>query len=179
MENILLLPYEVRRGADLENNVHASGRLDFHAYDDESLILAKQVASNGLADGIRHDLTVHQVSKKDGNFNLCTLVATDMDSIAFQFSQDRQMTLYRQCLLYACDVTNMKGELDIDSSANRAFAWPLFFFVRPYYFHYLQSSIQMQTLATTNYISHMMSDSEPKCFPVPQNPLVLNSFVVR
>lgn len=178
MEGILLLPHEEQQGAILEENVYALGRLDLNAFDTSSVILAKQIASNGLADGIRHDLTAHQVGTKDGKFNLNTFVVKDLDSIAFKFSQNRHVTLYRHCLLYVCE--EMNDGSDIDSEANRAFAWPLFFFIRPYYFHYLQSSLpENNTHAAMKYIQHMMSDSEPHCFPLPANPLVLNSFVVR
>ena len=181
MEDVLLLPHEEYQGENLEGNVYASGRLDLDASDRASVILAKQIASNGLADGIRHDLTAHQVSTKDGKFNLNTFVAKDLDSIAFKFSQNRHVTLYRHCLLYVCEEMDVNDEsLDIDSDSIRAFAWPLFFFVRPYYFHYLQSSLpEKNTHATMKYIQHMMSDSEPNCFSLPANPLVLNSFVVR
>ena len=175
------MPQEVRPAESLRDTVYLVGSLDLNNCDDAALLLARNLAMCGLADGIRHDIDVYQRCSLDGNpVETNSLNILDVDALAFVFSQDRHKTLYRHCLSFAVDST--KYELDVDSKEIHALARGLFKFVRPYYYFYLTDNVHGRSkdpAMTKVYVKNMTSDAELKCFATSPNPVTSHRFVIR
>lgn len=177
MYAVTLMPHEIPVVETLERTVYAVGSFQLTHQNEAALLLARRLAVNGIGEGIRHDLVVYQDDRSDDGKRV---MFSDLDSLAFTFSQDRNMTLYRHCLTFSRQTSGWKFEMD--SIENHAFAKGLFMFVAPYYYCYLLDNLHGQsvnTMTSMKYVESMMSDAELKCFANSVKPVTVNTFVVR
>ncbi len=183
-----LTPSELEELMTIESTIHMVGSLELRHLEDTALRLAKRLAKHGLGDGIRHDLCITvSSSSSSGNNNdreheveIDRIVVTDLDALAFVFSEDRTMTLFRHCLTHAYQLMNCKFEME--SQKTYTLAKGIFPFVKPYYFFYLHDRLQLLSLddeVLMRYVDVMMSDAEMNCFAMSTKPEVSNTFVTR
>ena len=174
--------------ASLERTVYRYGRLEIKEDLEDtdfgaSLLLAKSLAFHGVGEGIRHSIVMFSRCKNDDGGKpdvVDGLVVDDLDDLAFIFSQDRNMTLFRHCLDHAFRLTGFK--LLMESEENYALARGLFLFVRPYYRFYLLDNIQRHSVdfnKVKDYVDIMMSDAEMRCFARSPMPRVTSTFCLR
>ena len=177
MDAVTLKCREIPQADALERTVHLVGSLELKMQDDVALLLARRLAMYGVGEGIRHDIAVYRGSSSDDE----PIVVTDLDSLAYVFSQDRKMTLYRHCLTFVEQSTGSKIK-QTDSKTHHAFAKGIFPFVRPYYYCYLMDNIPERSVdpaKTSDYIEVMLSDAELNCFAESATPVVVNTFAYK